>query len=489
MPGEDHDRLFEKALARQLRADADANDLACPDAETLAAYHERSLAPEEMGATKSHLVSCANCREVLAQLEGMQRTDEADMVRIDTRIDARREPEIVVAHFPAKKKILLRWAVPAGAIAAALLLWIGMRDFRVKPHAAEPATQVAENRGEPGPTENFGRSAPEPPAPELKTKQKSDTSVRGDASSGARNELKEEESKSNFDVLRDQMPASKPAARQDLDSDKKTASRAAPPSFRMAPKAPASIAPGVTPPAATPNLAKDDSLETAGSAGAVAGKAIRKIENADASPQDASPAKTLSGSAQAQAVAQNKESNLQTVTGGLAVPPPPSPPASAQISVTGAAPITSTETVEVDPYKKRANLPLLSREATSNLVPPFIATVANGKNIWRFGEHGAIEHSTDSGKSWQLQPVPVVTRLTSGSAPSKNNCWIAGTLGTLLRTTDGGKRWQLVITPIAGDIGGVQASDAKHASIWDANHRLTYKTSDGGATWQPASTQ
>jgi photosystem II stability/assembly factor-like uncharacterized protein len=109
---------------------------------------------------------------------------------------------------------------------------------------------------------------------------------------------------------------------------------------------------------------------------------------------------------------------------------------------------------------------------------------ANGKSIWRFGEHGAIVHSSDGGKAWKSQQVPVAATLTGGSAPAKNICWIAGAAGTLLRTTDGGKHWQVIITPIAGDLGGVLASDGKRATIWDVPRRATYHTSNGGKTWE-----
>ena len=70
MPSEDRDRLFENALARHLRSDAAAAEKsACLDAEVLAAYHERLLSSEEMSAAKDHLVSCARCQEILAQLD------------------------------------------------------------------------------------------------------------------------------------------------------------------------------------------------------------------------------------------------------------------------------------------------------------------------------------------------------------------------------------------------------------------------------------
>src|SRR5256885_12254056 len=79
------DRRFDKALARHLRSAAPAGEAArlpaaptsqggsCPDSETLAAYHERSLLPEELNSWKEHFVGCANCQNILAQLEA---TDE-----------------------------------------------------------------------------------------------------------------------------------------------------------------------------------------------------------------------------------------------------------------------------------------------------------------------------------------------------------------------------------------------------------------------------
>ena len=65
---EDRERSFEKALQRQLRANAGAG-LDCPDAETLAAYHERMLSSEEMVSFKSHIAACPSCQEILATLE------------------------------------------------------------------------------------------------------------------------------------------------------------------------------------------------------------------------------------------------------------------------------------------------------------------------------------------------------------------------------------------------------------------------------------
>src|ERR1700736_3903150 len=104
MGHEDYERKFEQAVARHLRRDAagtrneadahtdgqdEAGAVACPDGETLAAFHERALTSEEMNATKEHIAECSRCQEVLAQLEA---TDEIP-VSIEAANDLKmREP-------------------------------------------------------------------------------------------------------------------------------------------------------------------------------------------------------------------------------------------------------------------------------------------------------------------------------------------------------------------------------------------------------------
>jgi photosystem II stability/assembly factor-like uncharacterized protein len=74
--------------------------------------------------------------------------------------------------------------------------------------------------------------------------------------------------------------------------------------------------------------------------------------------------------------------------------------------------------------------------------------------------------------------------LVAGSAPSENVCWIVGRLGTVLLTTDGGAHWKLLSPPTKDDIGGIQASDALHARIWNSRNTEIFETSDGGLTWK-----
>ena len=85
MAPDERERNFDKALGRHLRssaasgwsastpADSAAHSAACLDPETLAAYHERSLLPEQMNSCKEHIVGCAHCQTILSQLEATDR--------------------------------------------------------------------------------------------------------------------------------------------------------------------------------------------------------------------------------------------------------------------------------------------------------------------------------------------------------------------------------------------------------------------------------
>jgi Photosynthesis system II assembly factor YCF48/Putative zinc-finger len=495
MPAEDRDRLFERALAQHLRDDAGGGNSACLDAEMLAAYYEGVLSEEDTSAAKNHLVSCPRCREIVTQLAATQSVsdlrsqedrlvatallrpkndevyEEASAPRASTR--AAKETESRVAHFPTKKKWLLRWAAPAAAIAAGVLLYVGAREFRWQTKRTEPATQIAENRGNnarardsyaaPG----VPQKVPQTP-PQAMPKQKDDD-LAGRVSRG--------------------QTAGNPARSVLLDELESLRDKAEPPKDSKAEKKSA-------PPRklATPMIGGN--ANTAQSGGRIS--ASEQSKNlAKAKSFDAADKSDVGGALQNGADAQQSQIQLQASGAATGAPaaspsspaPSPAPPASAspQITVTAAATQAAAETVEITsaPRTKEADLPVMSRNVMSILgLAPSGMTAQNGNSIWRFGEHGAIAHSGDGGKTWKPQVAAVAATLISGSAPAKNICWIAGAAGTLLRTTDGGKHWQLIITPIARDLGGVLASDAKHANIWDAAHRETYQTSNGGKTWE-----
>jgi len=151
MSHDERERKFEQALARHLRRDAGGarnEGDACLDAATLAAFHEGMLSSEETDAAKEHIGDCSRCQEVLRQLGA---TDEISLqVEAENDLKMREALPTGVIHAdgaaiqrpglrmtaPASASKApqdisrgrgfraVRWAAPAGAIAAGLLVLV-----------------------------------------------------------------------------------------------------------------------------------------------------------------------------------------------------------------------------------------------------------------------------------------------------------------------------------------------------------------------------
>ena len=109
------DRAIEKLVAGKLRAQLKAPGAGCPEAETLAAYVEQTLAPGERLSCETHLAACLQCQE---QVAAMVRLNEAE------------EPAEAVTTRPAIPALVrgisrFRWAWAAPALVALVVagLW------------------------------------------------------------------------------------------------------------------------------------------------------------------------------------------------------------------------------------------------------------------------------------------------------------------------------------------------------------------------------
>jgi len=570
---EDRDPLFEQALARHFRSDG-ARESWCLDPETLAAYHARVLSPEEVSSAKSHIVSCARCQEILAHLEATSEVNELIDVAQQSpalvaglkakQVSGARDRVVLLAAsaapagantkagakksvaIPHRKYFSLRWVAPAGAIAASLLLWIGLREARIDIKPARPVSQVAENRQQ-QPRGSDAGPLKESTSPKEPQKQKSPS-----ASPGSADDLERQAAAAPAMVLRDEKKDSavgeklesesnRPSVRHEYSaragtgmaggrgpsaaaaqaqannalqrSDQGVAEGAAgmvdaspaPPDLdkgelrKAAPRAKAGTVAGLplapSPLPASKRLPGRLRGTVTDPSGAVVAGANVVLKSASggtvaATSTDTTGTYSFSGVAEGNYQLQLESSGFRTdILTGLNIQPGENVlNAKLQIS-------SSTESVEV-----AAQPPLIHSQEAELSAPPVMGrhdqaldlasfglqTVASpdGTAVWKVGEAGQILHSRNAGRDWTSEASGVTVKLFAGSAPSAKVCWVAGASGTLLRTTDGGKRWQRIPAPIRGDLGGVHASDAKHASIWDASNRSSYKTSDGGATWQ-----
>jgi Photosynthesis system II assembly factor YCF48 len=485
MGHDDHERKFEQALERHLRRDAagarnEADALAavpeeaggtaeCLDAATLAAFHEGMLSSSEMVAVKEHVAVCSRCQEILMQLVA---TDEIPVqVEADNNLKiresvlstgalyvdyaARQTPSLTIEGQPrpalkAPKDIsrgrgfkALRWAAPAGAIAAGLLIWIVARDNKVQTLSHFENVQVAQEQPR---DERLAAPQPLPPAspaaePVAKTKQL--------------NERRK-------DAGRVKQPAEESGA---LRASKRSSSAAITDEI-------GAVASGTNPHA---NI-RDLPIESRNYA------SLETLENkppeissrqADVSVTAAAPA--VSGDPSAQSAAPVNEAAKTDAKRNANATQTVEPHSNGN----GGIELLQTQQVVVnDKLEPPAALKKVGFENAKIILAP------NATVRWRLLSAGRIEQSVDSGITWMPQKSGVKIELLAGSAPSEAVCWIVGRGGTILRTTDGGGHWSKVVSPMGGDVAGVQAVDAMTVTIFDANRSARFVTHDGGVSWE-----
>lgn len=115
-----------------------------------------------------------------------------------------------------------------------------------------------------------------------------------------------------------------------------------------------------------------------------------------------------------------------------------------------------------------------------------LAITQTGERIVAVGDRGVILVSADGAK-WEQVPAPVHATLTAVSFADAQHGWVVGHDAAILHTSDGGRTWQLQHFDPAGNkpLLTVLALDAKHALAAGA-YGLFLRTEDGGATWAPA---
>lgn len=473
MAPDERDRSFDKALARHLRSAAPAGEAArlpgvpasqsgaCPDSETLAAYHERSLLPEQLNSFNEHIVGCAHCQAILAQLEA---TDEISLQALEEEVVVARGSERVMAarNFetlpaaaapsqspsgpaPPKKSrrvLLLRgarwqWLAPAGAIAAGLLAWIALHENQPLSPPSLKQVQFATNQAPPPPAPSVSRAVQEIPPSAKAAPAKPQSAADEFASARARSASSAMKSSGKPDYLAQVSPSTPPVDKE--SSLRKDAERRS----------------------SVDSLGAEEQLDR--DAKAVGGA---RQENAEVelqaqaanvqsqNPSNANSPKPPGPAALGQAVSSKKLMK--------SAPPAPAPPPRA---ASGFAGRTALEVAAV---------------SNAHLIP-----APGSKVIWRAGRSGVIDLSQDGGSSWSRQTSGVLSDLLTGSAPSDQVCWIVGRVGAILLTTDGGAHWTVISSPLSENLGGIRATDALHATIWNARNTRSFETSDAGLTWKP----
>src|SRR5713101_8146220 len=422
---DDRDRSFEKALARHFRARAQAASAAqrpCADVETLAAYHEGRLAAEQMSLWKTHLQDCPRCQGILTQLEA------TDAIPFGVAHNVEKQRAAGVQVLKPRRPVPWRWAAPAGALAAGLLVWVAVRESKPLqiPEVRKDAASAAKL---PAPTPPLAESKPPNVNEDQGTQTRSaETTVGG--------------------VLQPKREPSHTGRVAGVPSRPPVASGA---------QTSENLVNGYS-----GTLAKSD-VEDKAVAGA---REFKEKAAADSFSRPVTPAVPAP--------------EVSTNTQAFAEAAPESAVSSAK--PVGGRPLAQT----VLPQKQEMSGMSRLREKQAMVLAKSVSAVtiaAPGNAVhWRIGAAGIVEHSADNGATWTLQTSGVITDLLAGSAPSDQVCWVVGRGGTILRTSDGGAHWVKVRPPVVDDFASVFAVDARQATVSPAQG--TYQTMDSGATWK-----
>ena len=376
MPSDNREHSFENALAAHLRAGAKSiPHTECSDAETLAAYHEGSLAAEQVASLKTHIASCDRCQQLLTTLEA---TDQIPAPSVNVILQPAAAKSTVHA-LPARKRALWQWVAPAGALAAALLVWVAVHEntssiIPVKapsPSAKHDARQAETAKPLPS------ASQPQPPP--------SDDSKRMDNAS----------------------------------SDSLRALHAAPRS--IIPPLPRERAERLSKQKDSPSAAKNFAVPPG-----LDQFADNSLNHSDALSQNELPAPKLEAQNQIVIIEPDKtETREKSVNGRRDAPPPkslqPAPERSASTSPAPSAPSPGSAQTQV--YSESAGIVTQQQEMggmsrfkqnevrLAHSVAEVTIPAPGGQISWRVGQAGIIQFSPDAGKSWIMQPSGVISEI------------------------------------------------------------------------------
>lgn len=442
------DDAMNGILRQSLAHVAHPREDACPDAEILAAYFDRSLSRDEITACEAHFAACAHCRQ---QLAAMVRTGEPP--------EAGRESRWV---WDRRWWSTWNWAIAAVLLAvASVSIWRSLRvgdgDGRAplvamsqpaQPPEQQPPLPLPEHLG------NVVRIAPGTVAPEnSKEEGKAQNARELDAQ-----DLKAAPGLGKQQVQSPQvqsqasgsLPGAEireaPASNPSLSAERNEVQSAAPSAAQAQPNSASNL------PANGPPLSGRDNRDLVPSA--------KKSEPASPTPR-AIPADQISRVQTQSAAAAGSASGA--TAGGLA---------------TGAAPAARAAPAPFAALSSAAKL-----QATEQRSEAVLIRTPNPKILWRIASAGFVERTTDGGATWNGQLPDANAQLVAGAAPDAKTCWLVGNSGVILLTRDA-VAWKKIPPPIPADFTAVTAKDTSSATITAVSGQK-FSTSDSGKKWQP----
>jgi len=438
----------------------------CADAESLAAYSDRSLAAPERERLETHFADCMRCQLMLA-----------DIARAETSArDAKTASEVPWYR---------RWriAIPALAAVAAVLVFIAIRRPANEEPPSDQLVAMAKNEAPRMEVAEQARAPASVPtvqvtAPAARVATLASRPAASVPSELAMNEARPEVTAkggalrmhhaSPAPAVAPAAPAAAPAPPQ-VDAGRVVAIAPAAPVVESSPAAVGRPTASVSSELATnqPQPAPQRAESMGEAARELSSKAAAPgIGAMVAAPESAAPA-IAAGRSSAGVGGTALGSGAGAIAGAAAGAGAPMPYA------------WSPQIIGAPANRPAEKLPpgMKPGFGTIRAIWPRDKSVT-----WIVDKNGAIQKFYSNGAMrWQYSGV--TTDLITGWAPSATVCWVVGRSGTILRTTDGGEHWERITAPIGDNLARVVASSAKDATI-TTERGQSFATSDGGVTWR-----
>jgi|GEM_PF-2479769 hypothetical protein len=529
---EERERDFEKALGRQLRADA-ASGLDCPDAETLAAYHERMLSTEEMASLKSHIAACPSCQEILATLEvteaipieakdservladkakGLLSSVHATPIFSTSARNAAPGAKSSSVRELSKPKLYLRWAVPAGAIAAGLLIWVAMNESwkTQKLATKQQPIEIAENQdlrqSAPAGRSNskLSEAAPKPAEKTLSAENEGGKTTLGlpqkdkDLDSLTRSRTNANAGYAHGPAMmqnqvQNQMQNNGNLNQTQVYEYKAQGQQSAPRVVAPQTSAHGQAAAKTQVAAAAPSPPSPTTGSGAGAGNGAGGDRADRIGSVSETVEVTSEAPIVEDAKNASADAAAKLSpNLPLNGRSVQQLAKLEAGVSSDVEATARKEKLAAEAGRAQLKAKKADTGAAAGEmmsATLRDADEFRLSVLrtpSAKVFWVISKEGEVFRSEDGGKSSHKKEISAGFKAIAGSAPDTKICWILGDNGIAVRTADGGQHWMVMDLPTTAMFAAIAAQDSTKATISDASGKISYSTADGGATWNLA---
>jgi photosynthesis system II assembly factor YCF48-like protein len=192
----------------------------------------------------------------------------------------------------------------------------------------------------------------------------------------------------------------------------------------------------------------------------------------------------------------------------------PAAPSAEQIQITAAAPVLETDAagdrdkqelpgkakapsgvamydaLVMPPAQESSAQTVVAKEAARRAELKRIETLRPPVARWTISSDGQLQHSVDSGKTWQAVVVAenATFRALSANGP---DLWVGGASGLLYHSTDAGARWTQVKPAAAdatltADIAAIEFIDVRQGKITTSTGEV-WITTDGGQTWRKQS--